>query len=153
MSTPPTGSKGPRPLTWRCVTVPAKVIRGLNPWLLVLLYAGAVSALSQMRRPPIPPALQLSVGTLVLHAVEFGGFAFLLFRAFARTYPRWSATRLFLMTVAATAGFALADEVHQYFVPGRHCEATDALADVAGGSIVAFLQAFRRQKRVAGGEF
>jgi VanZ family protein len=118
-----------------------------SDWVLVLLYGGAVSALSQMSQPPIPPALQFSLGTLTLHAVEFGGFAFLLLRAFAGSYPRWSASRLLLVTVAVTAGFAVADEVHQYFVPGRHCEATDAFADVVGATIVAFLQAARRYKR------
>jgi len=142
---------GRKALVWRCIAVPAKVVRGLNPWVLVLVYAGAVSAVSQMSRPPIPPALQFSLGTLTLHAVEFGGFAFLLLRAFARTYPHCSASGLFLVTVAGTAAFAVADEVHQYFVPGRHCEAADALADVVGGFIVALLQAARRHKRGAGG--
>jgi VanZ family protein len=122
----------------------------VSEWLLVLLYAGVVSALSQMSQPPIPPALQFSLGTLTLHAVEFGGFAFLLFRALAGSYPRWSAGRLLLVTVAVAAGFAVADEVHQYFVPGRHCEAADALADTVGAAIAAFLQAARRYKRGPG---
>jgi VanZ family protein len=122
----------------------------VSDWLLVLLYAGVVSALSQMRQPPIPEALQVSVGTLTLHAIEFGGFAFLLFRLLAHRRPQWSASRLFLTTVAVTAGLAVADEVHQYFVPGRHCEAIDALADIAGGAVVAAIWAFRRYKRGAG---
>jgi len=129
-------------------------VRRVSDWLLVLLYAGAVSALSQMRQPPLPEELTASVGTLTLHAIEFGGFAFLLFRLLAHRRPQWSASRLFLTTVAVTASFAVADEVHQYFVPGRHCEAIDWLADVAGAAIVAFLLAaiwaLGRSKRGAG---
>ena len=146
-------SRGPAPRRGRAdaakVGLLAKV-RRVSDWLLVLLYAGAVSVLSQMRQPPHPEALQISVGTLTLHAVEFGGFAFLLFRLLAHRRPQWSVGRLFLTTVAVTAGFAVADEVHQYFVPGRHCEAIDWLADVVGGAAVAAIWAFGRYKRGAG---
>ena len=67
-----------------------------------------------------------------LYAVE----AFLLFRAVA-----WPGRRdvFSLLRVAAVAGTmaigGTADEIHQFWIPGRSMEAGDVAADVAGAAL------------------
>ena len=52
-------------------------------------------------------------------------------------------TRLLL----AVAGFAILDEAHQHFIPGRSADARDALADVAGAAIAIALTAAALSRR------
>lgn len=42
-------------------------------------------------------------------------------------------TRPFLFTILIVVLYALFDELHQLFIPGRYCELIDLLADVIGG--------------------
>jgi len=119
----------------------------VGPWLLVVAYAGLITGLSSLSKPPIPEGLQSTPGTLVLHFLEYGGLAFLLFRALARSRPRWSVGRVVLATIALTAAFGVLDEIHQSFVPGRRCEAIDVVADTIGGSVAALLSAALRRPR------
>ena len=46
--------------------------------------------------------------------------------------PDGSAGRAFLVPWAVGALYAVTDEVHQYFVPGRSCELRDVLIDACG---------------------
>ena len=46
--------------------------------------------------------------------------------------PGGSAGRAFLVPWAVGALYAVTDEVHQYFVPGRSCELRDVLIDACG---------------------
>ena len=45
---------------------------------------------------------------------------------------RWALPQSYYKAVALGLAFAVFDETHQYFVPGRHCELWDVLADAAG---------------------
>ena len=116
-------------------------------WFLVLAYGALITVLSSLAKPPIPEGLQTTPGTLALHVVEFAGLAFLLFRALVRSRPQWSVGRVVLVTIAATAAFGVLDETHQYFVPGRCCQAIDVVADTVGGSAAALLSAVVRRRR------
>ncbi len=116
-------------------------------WLLVVAYVTLITVLSSLSKPPIPEGLQSTPGTLALHIVEFGGFAFLLFRALARSRPQWSVGRVVLVTIAVTVAFGILDEIHQSFVPGRYCQAVDVVADTVGGSAAALLSAVVRRRR------
>ena len=40
---------------------------------------------------------------------------------------------IYYMTTLIVFLYAITDEIHQYFVPGRACRATDVLIDVLGG--------------------
>ena len=120
-------------------------------WLLMLAYAALITALSSLSRPPLPHPLRTTPGTFALHALEFAGFALLLFRALDRSRPRWSAGRLVLVTIAVTAAFGGLDEVHQKFVEGRVSQTIDLAADTLGGTVAALLMAaLRRENRRSG---
>ena len=60
-----------------------------------------------------------------------------------------------VLAVLVTAGYAVIDEVHQYFVPGRAFQVSDIMTDVAGmvlGVIVCnvFAAVYRFSKRARG---
>ena len=59
--------------------------------------------------------------------------------------PAWSARKQGLVAVAACVLYAVGDEVHQYFVPGRAMLAKDVLVDAIGvclGVLCVFLVRF-----------
>jgi VanZ family protein len=105
-------------LSWAEVALP----RALSLWLPVVLWAGLIFALSSI------PDLGTGLGgwDLVLrktaHAAEFAVLGFLLARAVGHDLPA-------LMLGIA---YAITDEVHQAFVPGRLGSVWDVLLDSVG---------------------
>jgi len=74
----------------------------------------------------------------ILHMLEFSFMGFFTTRAILLT---WNLPRLWAWIAgSALAGiFGVLDEIHQAFVPGRQSSPYDALADLAGGMLGAFL--------------
>jgi VanZ family protein len=70
------------------------------------------------------------------HAAEYGLLAVLLFRAM--TWPQYKGfrqdrlLRISLWIIAISSIYALSDELHQIFVPGRSAGFGDWVADVIG---------------------
>ena len=96
--------------------------RALSAWLPVVAWAGLIFALSSI------PDLGTGLGgwDLLLrklaHAAEYAVLGALLLRALGRELP----------AVVAGIAYAVSDEVHQAFVPGRDGAALDVLVDAAG---------------------
>jgi VanZ family protein len=91
--------------------------------------------------PPEVPSLSAIHGLdKLVHVGLYAVEAFLLFRAVA-----WPGRRdvFSLLRVAAIVGtmavWGTADEIHQFWIPGRFMEAGDVVADVAGAAIGALL--------------
>ena len=91
-------------------------------WLPVVAWAALIFALSSI------PSLSTGLGTwdLVLrkiaHAAEYAILAALLLRALGN----WVAA------FAAGVAYAISDEIHQHFVPGRNGAPLDVLIDAVG---------------------
>lgn len=89
----------------------------------------AIFYVSSVPAPPIPAGTDKP-----LHGAAYLGLAIVVVRAVAGGLPGridlWTAAFALLVTV----GYAVTDEVHQMFVPGRSAEMYDLLAD-AGGAI------------------
>ena len=90
---------------------------------------GAIFYVSSLSDPPLPSGTDKP-----LHGLAYLGLALVVVRAVVGGLPgqidMWGATTAILITV----GYAVTDEVHQMFVPGRSAEVYDLLAD-AGGAI------------------
>jgi VanZ family protein len=83
----------------------------------------------------------------VLHALEYFLLALLLIRLFLarqfslldkdgrEDFTRWQQACLLGVVIAIVYG--ITDEIHQYFVPGRHCSLSDVGSDT-GGAILAY---------------
>jgi VanZ family protein len=91
-------------------------------WGPVVLWAGLIFGLSSV------PDLGTGLGgwDLVLrkigHAAEYAVLGLLLLRAVGRVLP----------AAAAALAYAVSDEIHQAFVPGRQAAVRDVLVDAAG---------------------
>lgn len=96
--------------------------RVLTVWLPVLVWAGIIFAFSSI------PSLSSGLGTwdTVLrkgaHLTEYAVLGALLYRALERE-P---------LALAAGIAYAATDEVHQYFVRGRHASPVDVAIDAVG---------------------
>ncbi len=108
-------------------------------WLPVLLWAGLIFALSSV------PDLGTGLGgwDLVLrkiaHAAEYAVLGALLQRALGRPW----------LAFALGALYAISDEIHQSFVPGRQGSPLDVALDTAGVMVGVGLWHLVQTRRVA----
>ncbi len=64
------------------------------------------------------------------HATEYAVLGFLIAGSYADRKKKW--IELLLVPFAIGALYAVSDEIHQMFVPGRSCQVTDMLIDSCG---------------------
>ena len=114
----------------------------LRAWLPALLWMGLIFYVSSRPNLPRHPDERTDfVLKKAGHGVEYGVLAFLLWRTLANTSQtnspaRWS----FLFSLL----YAISDEVHQVFVPGRSGTPLDVAFDALGAAL-ALLLIRRRQ--------
>ena len=98
----------------------------------LLLTAGVIFYLSSQPALPTPPMFPHQ--DKIFHLLEFAGFGLMVFL----NRDSWGRSPLPVMLLLVVA-YALLDEVHQSFVPGRDCSALDLAADALGGGLVVVL--------------
>lgn len=110
-------------------------------WLPVLLWMGLIFGLSSMSTLPHPEQgwLDLALSSLA-HALLFGVLAALIARALGGRRRAWLAAWLSAMV------YALLDEWHQAFVPGRQPDAWDLAADGLGAAAGLWLRALMERR-------
>jgi VanZ family protein len=126
--------------------------RVIVAWGPVVAYMGLIFALSSM--PGGPKWLPLfPFADKGAHFVEYGGLGFLASRAARLSFPGKTAARLVAFSSLISVGFAISDELHQAFVPGRRGgDVGDLTADAIGalvGAVVYALGARAFASRVA----
>ena len=97
----------------------------------VFAYAGLIFFLSSLSRFPeeVPSFFGFDK---IAHFVEYYIFGWLLYRCFSSPDRVWGRRGVLLMTLLVGIGYAVGDEWHQSFVPGRDASFFDALFDAAG---------------------
>ena len=112
-------------------------MRSLVYWWPVVGCAGVIFFLSAQSHPEdqLPLFLFKEVSDKVLHAVEYGIFALLCYRAF-----RWGAgpvvaRQAAVLAIVTASVYGITDEMHQLFVPFRESSWQDWLADTIGAVI------------------
>jgi hypothetical protein len=100
-------------------------------WGPVAAYMAAIFYFSSLTSPPRP----LGVEYTAAHALGYLGLAIVVVRARAGGLPARVGWSMAAATLAICVGYALTDEIHQMFVPGRHASVADLLADAAGASV------------------
>lgn len=107
-------------------------------WLLALAWMGGIYFLSAQSNLVLPVELWWS-GALswIAHFTEYAILASLLWLAL-RSSPRL-ARHATAIAFGLTALYALSDELHQSFVPGRMPDARDWLVDLAGAALAIWL--------------
>ncbi len=102
-------------------------------WLPPLILYGAITYLSSIPGQKFPHVPVWNVDKAV-HFVEYAPFGALVCRALWRTTPL-SPWATFVAATLLSAGAGTLDEYHQKFVPNRHQDWRDAVADTVGGSL------------------
>ena len=96
--------------------------------LLALVYMGGIYWLSSLSNPGIK-----GIDASFLHIPLYAGLAFCLLNAMSATRPRQAIPwKLPGFTFVAAAAYAVMDEWHQSFVPGRDASLGDVCLDMAG---------------------
>lgn len=128
----------------RAILLRALADHRLFRWAAVVAWMVGIFFLSSRSRLPLLPigwaeTLQDVAG----HFVAYGGLAGLLAWALSGSgvaHPWWGSFALALL-------YALSDEFHQSFVPGRHPDVLDILTDSAGAAcMLLFLRHLRRRR-------
>lgn len=105
--------------------------RRFATWGPAILYLGLIYYVSAQPQigwaAPYPDKL--------LHVSEYLVLAVLLARALNNGIRRPVPSARLLLAWGLCAGYAVTDEIHQIFVPGRSPDARDALADACGAAL------------------
>ena len=105
--------------------------RRLALWGPVVLDMAAIFYVSSLHQAPLPPG----VGDKPTHLLAYLLLAVLVVRAVAGGLPARVSWTKALLALAMTIGYAVSDELHQYFVPGRSAELGDLYADSIGAGM------------------
>ncbi len=108
-------------------------------WLPVLVYMGFIFYLSSQEQVPIEVPDWFYYFDKTVHAVLFGGLGFLFLRAWLQGRYSNATFLAFLITVIFTMLYGTSDEFHQSFVPGRHPDWQDVVADTVGAILVCLI--------------
>ena len=84
------------------------------------------------------------------HFTLYTVLGFLLCGSMRISFPSMDGRKRFLSALAVGALYAVSDEIHQYFVPGRACMIRDMLLDSAGvltGCLICMAPVILRRKR------
>lgn len=103
-------------------------------WMPAILYLAAMATASSLELAP-QSLSWLPLGDKGLHVAEYAGLGFLLAHACLRSWPRHHRARTAGLALLLLALWALWDEVHQSFVPGRTADVLDLMADAAGAVV------------------
>jgi VanZ family protein len=101
--------------------------RGIGRWVLVVLWMGVIFAFSAQPQSVV----NLGQGEIVsklAHVTEYAILGWLIQRARGDKRSWW-------LSLLIAVAYAVTDEFHQSFVPGRHARGTDVLIDVGGVAI------------------
>jgi VanZ family protein len=112
-------------------SVAASLAMFLFLWAPVVVYMAAIFYVSSQSSPPAPGGLP----DYVLHAIEYFGFAVVVFRAVAGGRGTAVTGIRLTLTLLIALAYAISDEVHQLFVPNRTADVRDVLADMAGAAL------------------
>lgn len=111
----------------------------ISRWVLVLVWMAIIFVLSSQSSLPRAPEDTLDVVLKKLaHFAEYAVLGALLLRSLTPSdswLPIHASTRTRLAAVALAGMYALTDEVHQSFVPGRAPSPIDVGIDLAGAAL------------------
>jgi VanZ family protein len=116
-------------------------------WLLVALYAGAISIGSSLSHPPLLSTIHLPYIDKLYHLAEFGGLTLLLIRALSLTYSTRAFPSLAIWAALLVVLYGALDELHQAFTPNRVMSGYDLLADSTAAGMVAGVWLWVRRRR------
>lgn len=111
-------------------------------WVITILIAGIIFYISSLTFPPGPPVV-FNWKPIVYHF-----YAFLFFAAFLLISSTKGKNKKFIvLAIIISIIYAISDEIHQIFVPGRAFAISDILIDSAGILFAGLLYSLMRFRR------
>ena len=109
--------------------------RGLGQVILhhfpVIAYAALIYYISSL--PGInPPSIGISWEDKIYHFGEYALFSFFTFIALRYYRADWIKRNIYIFAALIACLFALTDELHQFYVPGRESTLSDLISDCCG---------------------
>ena len=95
------------------------------------------------------PVFGPDIVNVAAHFTEYLVFGGLLVLAARRTWPALGWGKLALVVIALASLYAVTDEFHQSFVPGRVCDPADWLTDTLGAALGASAAVLALEKMLA----
>jgi VanZ family protein len=108
-------------------------VRFIKYWLPVTIYALLIFYLSSIPGKEIP--LLFAHQDVIAHIVEYAIFAILINRALKAYNLRMVYARRLFWVFLLSFVYAVSDEFHQIFVPGRYASGLDLFIDAIGSFI------------------
>ena len=122
------------------------LIKSLKLWSPVVVWAAFIFYLSGI--PDLKTGLEFDfILRKILHIAEYLILVYLLYRAFAGSF-NINTVRLFIYPAALSFLYAISDELHQSFVPGRNCSIWDVLIDSIGIFVFYIIILIFNRKRI-----
>jgi len=113
----------------------------------VVVYAAVIFSLSSISHPREELSLFFGFDKL-LHVIEYYVFGYLLMRLFVTSPKIFISKRRVTLTIVAGILYAISDEWHQLFVPGRCMSVYDMIFDFLGVVVAAVSYTFVRYRCV-----
>lgn len=111
-----------------------KIIARTKAWLPVVLWMLVIFTFSSL---PTTPSTQIFWQDFIIkksaHIIEYFALTLLLYRAIR--FEGLTVPRILLVTFAISVVYAISDEFHQSFTPGRQATLRDVVIDTVGVSI------------------
>src|SRR3989304_1573885 len=112
------------------------ILKFIKFWLPVILWAGMIFFLSSIPdlRSGLPNIFDLILRKIA-HSGEFGVLAILIMRAISslkQQHNRKLSFNVILIVIIIVILYAISDELHQGFVPGRVASPIDVIIDAIG---------------------
>lgn len=114
-------------------------------WLPWYLYLAAIFVSSSFPRPERFWGVEIK--DYWLHSAEFFLAAVLTFRAFSNARVSWLSAKFFPAGILFSLFYAMTDEFHQLFVPGRSGNLLDVLFDAVGIALAAAVYRLTRMRK------
>jgi VanZ family protein len=134
----------------RTPSVPRKWHAFISAWVPALIWAALIFHVSSLPADRLPRLWRWEDADIILHGLEYLILGALLYRAFALSRPALGYALLALVSWGLAAAYALSDEYHQSFVPGREASLSDILADLLGAvvGVVLLHELYKRYERI-----
>jgi len=99
-------------------------------WLPLIIYCLAIYIQSGQPGPELIPDVRFL--DKFLHFGAYGLLGVLFFRAYETLPLKNFKNLLILISIGSAALYGISDEIHQYFVPSRHADVMDVIANTIG---------------------
>ncbi len=122
----------------------SKIRKILIYWAPALFYCGLIVYLSSLSHPSQNlPSIFSALSDKLVHGVEYGILGILVYRAIQHTTQIRQSIG---MAIFCAVIFGISDELHQWYVPHRHADIWDVVADASGATFCILIWVFIMKK-------